>query len=86
MAKKGFGLRGGINDLKPFKVIAEKTLVAGDEGVALQQRMRADQKVGDNTLVTFAAAFAEALLHDAGADGGLLSQRGKANARARQCF
>ena len=40
----------GHDDLQALVVVAEKTGVAGDQGVALQQRVRTDQEIGDHAL------------------------------------
>src|SRR5690606_10171913 len=56
----------GDDQLEALEIVAIETRVAGDQAVALQQRVGADQEVGHRAH-SFAAALAVATLHFAGA-------------------
>src|SRR5690606_3102122 len=56
---------GGYDQLQSLEIVAVELLVAGDQAVALQQRVGPDQEIGDRAAV-LAGALAMAALHLAG--------------------
>lgn len=54
-----FGLmRAGVEDGQRFEVCAVEAAVTREQSVGLEERVRADQEVGDDTLARVAAALA----------------------------
>src|SRR6478752_3809778 len=76
----------GNDDLETFEVVPEETGVAGDEAAALQQRVGADEEIGNCPRRSKNAAFGlqpllVAPLHLAGADCGARLGRQEADPR-----